>query len=389
MINVAIVGLGAVSAAHISGYLEFPDRCRIVAFVENLPENALAKAKQYNLGQVEILSSYKELLGRNDIDLVSICTPPASHADIACDLLHDGKNVLLEKPMAPSLEECDRIVAAAAASKAKFSQVSQNRFRDSILNMKRVVDSGMIGRVVHVQMDSLFWRGHNYYDLWWRGTWEKEGGGCTLSHSVHHIDLLCWMMGLPKRVTSVITNTSHDNSEVEDLSVSIMEYEAGVLGQLTSSVVHHGENQKIVIQGEKACVASPWELYASVPMGNGFPETNQALVQAIQRYYDNLPKLEYSMHTGQIDDMLTALEQDTEPLIGAEDGRRSIELVTAIYQAGSTGVPAALPISKDSPFYTAKGIAQNAKHFFEKKVYVRNFKEQRITTGSGNEQNKY
>jgi len=389
MINVAIVGLGAISAAHIQGYMELSDRCRIVALVDNLAENAQAKAKQYNLDNVKIFSSHKELIGRKDIDLVSICTPPGLHADTACDLLLDGKSVLLEKPMAMSLEECDRIIKAAAGSKGKFSPVAQNRFRDSIVNMKNVLDSGMIGRIVHVQVDSLFWRGHNYYDLWWRGRWENEGGGCTLSHAVHHIDILCWIMGLPKRVTAVMTNTSHDNSEGEDLSASIMEYEGGVLGQLTSSVVHHGENQKIVFQGEKASVASPWELYTSVPRGNGFPEPNTKLEEEIQKYYDNLPKLKYTMHTGQIEDMLSAIEQDREPLVRAEDGRRSIELVTAIYQAGSTGIPATLPLTKDCPFYTAKGIARNALHFYEKKSFVRRFEEQRITTGSGKEQNKY
>lgn len=93
------------------------------------------------------------------------------------------------------------------------------------------------------QIDSFWWRGHCYYDLWWRGTWEKEGGGCTLNHAVHHIDMLLWMMGLPESVTSVLSNVAHDNAQVEDLSMSILRYPRS-LAQLTASVVHHGEEQR-------------------------------------------------------------------------------------------------------------------------------------------------
>ena len=103
-----------------------------------------------------------------------------------------------------------------------------------------------------------------YYDLWWRGTWEKEGGGYTLNHAVHHIDMLCWMMGLPDKVTSILANTAHDNAEVEDLSGSVLQY-PHALGQLTASVVHHGEEQQLVFQCEKAKISAPFSVHASTP----------------------------------------------------------------------------------------------------------------------------
>jgi predicted dehydrogenase len=88
--------------------------------------------------------------------------------------------------------------------------VAQNRFRDPIHHLKKVLDTGLIGKVVHAQIDSLWNRGHSYYDLWWRGTWEKEGGGCTLNHAVHHIDMLGWMLGAPEQVSAMISNANHD-----------------------------------------------------------------------------------------------------------------------------------------------------------------------------------
>ena len=150
----------------------------------------------------EIFLDHHEILNRN-IDLVDVCTPPFAHAEISINALRSGKNVVCEKPMAASLEECDAVLRARDESGKKLSIIAQNRFRLPVRNLKALLDSGMAGKVRHVTVNSLWFRGHSYYDLWWRGTWEKEGGGCTLNHAVHHIDMLGWMMGLPQRVTSV------------------------------------------------------------------------------------------------------------------------------------------------------------------------------------------
>lgn len=263
-----------------------------------------------------------------------------------------------------------------------LSIIAQNRFRKPIRDLKALLDSGLAGPVRHAEIDSFWWRGHSYYDLWWRGTWEKEGGGCTLNHAVHHIDMLGWMMGLPKRVTSVLANTGHDNAEVEDLSVSVMEYPAA-LATVTASVVHHGEDQKLVFQCEKARISAPYAVYASQPMPNGFPlkETDARLEKAIADFVASLPPLPYEHHTGQLDDVLRAIEQGGEPAITGEDGRRTIELITAVYKAGSTRLPVALPLAPDDPFYTVEGIRANAPHFHEKTTSVME-QEGTLTFGS-------
>lgn len=118
----------------------------------------------------------------------------------------------------------------------------------------------------------------------------EGGGGCTLNHAVHHIDMLCWMMGLPQTVTSVMANVAHDNAEVEDLSLSVLQY-PGALAQLTASVVHHGEEQELVFQCEKAKVAAPFSVYASISKPNGFPIENTELEQKIRDFVDAQPQL--------------------------------------------------------------------------------------------------
>jgi predicted dehydrogenase len=375
MISIAIIGTGNISRQHIDGYLAFTDRCKITHLVDIFPEKAEKKNKDYNLG-AKISASHKDILNNQDIDLVSICTPPFCHAEIAVDFLNAGKNVLVEKPMAASLEECDAIIAAAEKSGRMLSVIAQNRFRDSVSGLKKVLDSALIGKIVHAQVDSFWWRGHSYYDLWWRGTWEKEGGGCTLNHAVHHIDMLCWMLGLPKKISAVISNASHDNAEVEDISVAVLQYEGGdlcskgALAQITSSVIHHGEEQQLVFQGEKARVSSPWRVSANIAQPNGFPaaDQNEELINKLNNLYESLPKPAHILHEGQIDNVLAAIENGLKPLIGGEDGRRTIELITAIYKAGAEQRAVELPLQKNDPFYTVKGIMGKVPHFYEKRV---------------------
>lgn len=368
MVRVAIVGTGNISQAHIDAYLAFPERCRIVALVDIFPEKAREKAAQNQL-TCDIYDDHVKLLTRSDIDLVDICTPPYVHGEIAINALNSGKNVLVEKPMAASLAECDQMLAAAQANGKLLSSIAQNRFRTPIAGLKAMLDTGLAGEVKHAQVDSHWWRGHCYYDLWWRGLWSKEGGGCTLNHAVHHIDMLGWMMGLPQAVTAVMTNVAHDNAEVEDLSVAIFRYPCA-LATITSSVVHHGEEQQLIFQCDKARLSAPWQVCASTTKPNGFPIRNEALEADLNAQYESLPPIVHEGHRGQIEDVLTALEQDRAPAITGYDGRRTIELITAIYKSGALGETVTLPIEKEDLFYTVHGILSKVPRFHEKTASV-------------------
>lgn len=366
VIKVAIIGAGNISPVHIEAFKTFPERCEIVALVDIYPEKAELCRECFDLEKAKVFNSHKMILADPGIDLVSICTPPHDHAAIAIDCLNHGKHVLVEKPMAVSLLECDAMIAAAKQNHKLLSVVAQNRFSDPIMKLKKTLDSGLIGRVLHAQVDSLWWRGRSYYDLWWRGLWEKEGGGCTLNHAVHHIDMLLWMLGMPKKVTAVLANAAHDNSEVEDVSVAVLQYNQGTLAQVTSSVIHHGQEQQLVFQGEKARISAPWKVVASRAQENGFPIPYPELEEKIEAFYRGLPALKYTGHTGQIDDVLTAIETNGEPLITGEQGRMTIELITAIYKAGAEQRTVELPIRPNDPFYTVEGIRQNVPHFHQK-----------------------
>lgn len=378
MLRVAIVGTGNISHSHIQGYQAMGARCQVVALVDIYPEKAEEKKARYRLHEARVYSSHQQMLAEeHGVDIVDVCTPPYVHAEISIDALNAGKHVLCEKPMAASLEECDAMIAAQRASGKTLSIIAQNRFTDAFWRLKAAVDSGLAGKICHAQVDSFWWRGHCYYDLWWRGTWEKEGGGCTLNHAVHHIDAIQWMLGFPTEVVAMMGNLAHDNAEVEDLSAAIFKYATGALTQLTASVVHHGEDQKIVIQGEKARISAPWQVFASHSADNGFPQEthNTQLEDQLDTLFRGTPKLQWTLHAGQIDNVLNAIETQTPPLVDGLQGKRSLELITAIYKSAITRQVVTLPITPQDDFYRTGGLIARAPHFHEKSASVANFSE--------------
>ena len=163
-----------------------------------------------------------------------------------------------------------------------------------------------------------------------------------------------------------------------------MRFESGALGQLTSSVVHHGQEQRLVFQTEKASLAMPWAVYASTQKSNGFPDRDEATERALTDFYERLPRVRYEGHTGQIDNLLTAIETASEDvLIDGHQGRGTLELITAIHKSAITGARVTLPLEDRDPFCTRDGLLAAAPHFHEKKVSVTDFAENEITTTAG------
>lgn len=366
MLKIGVVGAGGISKAHIEGYLAFPERCEIVALCDIDPARALARRDAHGLDDARVYPGLEAMLAGEELDLVSVTTPPSAHAGTTVAALEAGVHVLVEKPMAPSLEECDRMIAAQQASGRILGVVAQNRFRDDMATLKEALDSGLIGPVSHLAVNSAWSRALPYYDLWWRGTWASEGGGCTLNHAIHHLDLTLWLLGRPKAVTAVLANAQHDNAEVEDLSVAILAYDRA-LAEVTSSVVHHGEEQCLVIQGQKARISQPWKAVADQFAPNGFPcGSDEELVARLDAIAAAHTPLAHTGHAGQIGDLLDAIESGRPPAITGEDGRNAIELVTAIYQAAIERRTVDFPLEPEDPYYRGGTLLARAPHFYEK-----------------------
>ncbi|MCL1800291.1 MAG: Gfo/Idh/MocA family oxidoreductase [Promicromonosporaceae bacterium] len=372
MLKVAVVGCGNISPTHILGVLAFPELASLVALCDIVPERAERRAQEFiaepERDNVAIYSHIDQVLARDDIDLVTIATPPSTHAELTIAALKAGKHVLVEKPMAPSLTECDAMIAEADRSGKSLSVVSQNRFRNDIAELKAVIESGLLGPIAAIQVDSAWWRGLTYYDLDWRGTWESEGGGPTLNHAIHHLDLTAWLLdGAPESVAALMTNAWHENSEVEDISAAILQYPKA-LASIIASVVHHGQPQRITVLGRDATIEQPWLVRSDIADGSGYPAEfgNVELVAKIEALRAALPPLTHQGHTAQIGDVLSAIATGRPPAISGADGRRTVEIVTAIYEAAIDKVVVDLPIPHDDPWYSGTALLEKAPRYFTK-----------------------
>ncbi len=377
MLKLAIIGAGSIGGVHADSCIELKDKCEVIMICNAHIKKAedMIKEKGFNATATE---DYDEVLNNKDVDAVLICVPPLLHCEYAIRALEAKKHVLLEKPMASSLEECDKIINAAKKNDRILSVVSQNRFMTPMYKIKKMLDSNAIGRPLHTTVNSLWWRGASYYDLWWRGTWEKESGGTFTINAVHHLDITLWMLGLPKAVTAVITNTNHTNSECEDLGMAILEYD-GMLAQVTASIVDHGEEQQMVFQGEKAKISIPWSVAANKSQENGFPEPDPETEKEVQKIYDGIEGLTLEGHTGQINNFINAILGEEEIVVSGQDARNVMQVVHAIYKSSTTRTTVTLPIADDDPFYKHDTMVEKMPKFFEKTKSVDGFSSSKIT----------
>ena len=349
-IRVGIIGAGGIAHTHARAYGAFPEEAQIVAFADIHEETARRTAGEF--GVDSCYTDYHEMLARDDIDLVSVCTPPFEHARNSIDALNAGKHVLCEKPMAGSLQECDAMLDAARSSGRSLSQVFQWRYRREVLLAKALVDEGKLGRVFFGKMDLLWWRGPHYYDLWWRGTWDKECGGATINHAVHAVDTYLWLMGrLPESVTADMGTFTHD-IEVEDLSIAMLRFPDGALGQLTSTVCLPQNTERMEICGDEAAVTLPWGVHAAAERGRGMASVDEGKQTELKEWAESqVPEPEHQGHAAQVQEVLGAVREGRDSAITGEDGRRSIELISALYKAALTQERVRLPITEEDPYY--------------------------------------
>lgn len=358
-IGVGIIGTGGIARAHLRGYKSLGDRCEVVAVADIDRERAVQAASEAGEG-VRAYDDYNRLLEEDGVQLVSVCTPPFVHAEIAIAALKAGKHVLVEKPMAASLAECDAMIDAAKTSGKRLAVVFQNRWRHDWQKIKKVTESGVLGRIVLGKVDCLWWRGHSYYDVWWRGTWERECGGATINHAVHHIDGFLWLMGEPESVYAEMDALDRA-IEVEDFSTAIVRFKSGAVGQILSTVVAQQNTDRIEISGTEAGVSLPWSTFSVAARENGFPMDNPERKAEVDALGESVPPPKHRGHAAQIEDLLDAIEEGRQPMVDGVEGRRAIELITGIYMSATLGERVRFPLDRNSPFYTTDGLRKSVK----------------------------
>lgn len=359
--RVGIVGTGSIAQAHRVAYQQFADQCEIVAVADIFADKARDFAQQIG-GFVRAYDDYQQMLGSEQIDLVSVCTPPFNHALISIHALQAGSHVWVEKPIAPSLADCDAMIAAAERASKLLACVFQNRYRPEFLKAKHLLQSGKMGKLVFAKSDCLWWRGKSYYDLWWRGTWEKECGGVTINHAVHMIDAMLWLAGEPVVSVYAEMDTYTHDVEVEDLSCAVLRFESGAIASIVNTVCAHQNSDRIEITCEHADITLPdLRISAMRSLPNGFGEPDLQRVEELQALADPAPVSPYHGHAAQLQNVLNAIQTGRQPEVTGAEARKSLEVITAIYKSAATGQRVALPIAPDDPFYTTEGLQANVK----------------------------
>lgn len=380
MYRVMIVGCGAIAPAHIQGFLKQPKRCKVTVLCNRHVDKAETLKKQHGLLDAKVVADYHKEL--HNVDIVAVCSPPKTHCEISVKALNSGCHVLLEKPMAPTLTECDEIINAAKKSGKTLCVVSQSWFVSSVRNLIKMISDGSYGKILYSRVNSNWYRGQSYYALKWRGRWLNEGGGCTLNHSIHHIDLLLKAKGMPQNVTSFMTNLNHKNSEEEDFSSSLLQYADGTVAEITSNLISHGEDANLVFQCEQAGFKIPFDVQISKPHENGFPVKDKAAESAVICDFQSRKKLEFEHHDGQIKYFLDTCDGMCEPQTSGEQARAAIELILGIYKSSLVRKTVNFPLKKDDLFY-GNDWRRDATHFHEKYSDIESFYDTKITDFQG------
>lgn len=325
----ALVGTGAVANLHARAVRAYP-RAELVAVTDHSREKAEEFAAQYGVPQV--YDDLDALLAAEHPDLVLICTPPAAHRAQAVAALSAGAHVVVEKPPAPSLDELDDMRAAARAADRELAVVFQQRTGTAAAHVKRLLESGALGRPLLAQCQTLWFRDAEYFAVPWRGKWETEGGGTTLGHGIHQLDLLAFLLGDWARVEARLWRLDRD-TQTEDVSTATVVFEGGVVAQVVSSTVSPRQTSSIRIDTQKATVTVD-HLY-------GHGHENWSITPAPHVSEDEaagwaLPEgEERSDHAQLLRDVFEALLAG-EPLPQTADApARSFELVAAIYASAA------------------------------------------------------
>ena len=348
----AVIGTGSIANAHLYTY-QHSERADLVAVADIDEARAKDAATRFEVART--YTDYREVLAADDIDVVSVCTPPFLHVEMCVAALEAGKHVLCEKPIAPTLAGLDEIAAAEVASRAACGGVFQLRYGRGALQVRRLLDEGHFGRLHLGVAETLWFRDHPYYEeVPWRGTWLNECGGVTVSQAVHLIDALVWFLGEPVSVFAQ-GGTFRTRTEIDDTTVAVIRFLNGAIGQVTSTVSSFGqERARLEVYGTDLTAISQGTQYdaTSELFALGSPVAGEA--EALQeRSEAETPTTSRLLHRAAIEDFLAALQAGEPPRVGLAECRTALQVTAAIYKSAMTGVPVTLPLSRDDPFYSA------------------------------------
>jgi predicted dehydrogenase len=334
-----IVGTGVIAAIHADAISLLPD-ARLVAVTDVAADAAAAFAAAHGCAAEPDLGA---LLARPDVEVVCVCVPSGLHAAIGVQAAQAGKHLVVEKPIDVSLEAADRLIDAARAAGVALTVISQHRFDPGLVELRRLLDDGALGRLVLGEASTKWYRAQAYYDsAAWRGTYAMDGGS-LMNQGVHYVDLLRWCMGPPAEVTAVCTTQAHQ-IEVEDTALGIVRFVSGAVGTiLSSTAAFPGFPQRLEITGTNGTVTvADGRIVGRALAADPGPASPDDAADAARSAAADPAALDVASHAAQLADLLDAIDAGREPVVSGQDGRDTLEIVLAVYESSRTGRPVRL-----------------------------------------------
>jgi len=354
--GIGIIGCGRISQKHVDAVMRNADTCRLVALCDVVVDRAqtLLERNRSALGPEAggaceipyVCSDYRRVLEDRDVQIVTVATESGYHARIALDALHAGKHVLVEKPMALSLDDADAMIKLSSDSGLKLGVCHQNRFNPTVALLKKTVDEGRLGKLIYAAASIRWTRDDAYYlQAPWRGTWELDGG-CLMNQCIHNIDLLAWILGDPRTVYAK-TATFLKRIEGEDTGVAVIEFRSGAFAVVDGSVCVYPRNleETLAIFGETGTVRIGGVALNLIDIWRVKDMSLQAESQEVGYEVDSV----YGHgHALLLRDFVEAVSTGRQPLVDGREGRRALEVVLAMYKSSRTKRPVELPLGSYS-----------------------------------------
>lgn len=305
-------------------------------------------------GGVDIHTNLDEMLRRDDIDIVCICTPSGAHLEPAQKAAKAGKHVVVEKPLEITLARCDRLIAACRDANVQLCTIFPSRFSNVNRELKKAVEAGRFGRITLADTTVKWWRTQQYYDGGgWRGTWALDGGGALMNQAIHNVDLLQNLAGPVVEIGAFTSLLAHERIEVEDTAVAVLRFASGAIGVieaatsaypgLLKTVGIHGSAGSAVVEQDDILV---WQFAKEAAKDAKLREQFGRKSGATGGASD--PKaISHTGHARQLDDFVKSIRTGKPPLVDGAEARKSVEIILGIYQSQATGKIVKLPLARD------------------------------------------
>jgi predicted dehydrogenase len=346
-VRAAIIGTGNIARHHIESLHDLGDEVRVVGAVD-IDRGRLSEfCDKYAVPARH--TDVAALLEQEHPDIVHICTPPGAHYGQALECLQAGSNVLVEKPPTLSLAELDNLIEAEQKFSSSLATVFQHRFGTGALRLRSMLDAGVLGRPLVAICHTAWFRDQAYFDVEWRGRWDTEGGGPTMGHGIHQMDLLCAILGEWTEVSAVARQQAR-RMDTEDLSVAHVGFANGALASVVNSMLSIREESYLRFDFERATVEvthlygygdDDWRITPAPEHADEVMAAWRAAASGIR-----------SHHRAQFAEVLRCLRAGTPPPVTSAESRRTMQLVAGIYASAFTRT-AVRPdeLTPDSPFY--------------------------------------